>query len=544
MHPGATLRPAARSIAPDAIRTKPRRLASSSGAAPSTPGLRSPWLFPAFAGIAVVAWAVALLLADRAHIVIESRSLAAAVVAALTVSRLVAAALLLTFPDERVAPVLRWLGAGLLVHALGTIAICQLLPYLREGGSSEQAANGTAVIWLASGGIWLVGLVPPRAPDLKPRRAAAVVGLPVAIGLFVAWNASHLPRLTTVDRVGGSLPRQDGPLQNLTPWHWCVTGLAVALPLVALVLIFHRLPGGALRDFLAVGCVLFAGAALHYAMWPGGFKEAATSTNLLRLTSVLAVLAGTVVALRRTAVDRANLLAEAQARLEPLDTAVDRAADLGAIVAHELRSPIAAVRGLVDILSLPDLDPATRLHQLATIRAETLVLSVLAEDIKTLGAVEQDLLRVAPIPVDLGHLIGDAVGFARSLPSRHPLEWPQTITGRVVADPERIALIFRNLLTNAAKYSPPGTPIEIRVQRQGDHFRLDVVDHGPGIAPEHASCVFAKFDRGCHHASPIPGAGIGLYISRELVRAHGSDLTLEPTPGGGATFVFTLERAP
>jgi signal transduction histidine kinase len=106
----------------------------------------------------------------------------------------------------------------------------------------------------------------------------------------------------------------------------------------------------------------------------------------------------------------------------------------------------------------------------------------------------------------------------------------------------RIGQVVRNLLTNAAKYSPPGTPITLRTTRRGGHVRIEVVDRGYGIHPDDLPRIFEKFGRGRDVAGEKrAGVGLGLYLSRRIVRAHGSDLTVDTTPGLGCAFGFELE---
>jgi len=160
-----------------------------------------------------------------------------------------------------------------------------------------------------------------------------------------------------------------------------------------------------------------------------------------------------------------------------------------------------------------------------------------------MATVEADGFAVRPRPASLDDLLLDAAAINRTLPGEHPLLTTIAAQGRVLADPERIGQVLRNLLGNAAKYTPPGTPIELRAQPAGDRVRVEVADRGPGVRPDDAERIFEKFGRAReHHEGHIPGVGLGLYLSRRIVRAHGSDLAVSPTPGGGATFGFELER--
>ena len=113
----------------------------------------------------------------------------------------------------------------------------------------------------------------------------------------------------------------------------------------------------------------------------------------------------------------------------------------------------------------------------------------------------------------------------------------------MLADRDRIRLVLRYLLCNAAKYSPYGTQISLRLASAGNGLvRVEVADRGPGINPDDLERIFEKFERGRNgKEGRVSGAGLGLYVSRRIVRAHGSDLTVRTGPGAGAVFAFELE---
>ena len=149
---------------------------------------------------------------------------------------------------------------------------------------------------------------------------------------------------------------------------------------------------------------------------------------------------------------------------------------------------------------------------------------------------------ISHLRAGLRAILANAAAFARALPGNHPLTLPMATQGMVWADPERIGQVLRNLLGNAAKYSPDGTPIELRVTSEDGRVRLEVVDHGPGIHPDDMARIFEKFGRGRDQLGRrVPGVGLGLYLSRRIVQAHGSDLSVWSEPGAGAAFGFELE---
>jgi two-component system sensor histidine kinase KdpD len=100
-------------------------------------------------------------------------------------------------------------------------------------------------------------------------------------------------------------------------------------------------------------------------------------------------------------------------------------------------------------------------------------------------------------------------------------------------------LVVRNLLENAIKYSPPGTPIEIRAAHQGSEVLVTVEDHGPGLKPGDEERIFEKFYRTPQH-SGASGVGLGLAIARAVVTAHGGRIWAERGAAGGAQFHFTI----
>jgi len=107
------------------------------------------------------------------------------------------------------------------------------------------------------------------------------------------------------------------------------------------------------------------------------------------------------------------------------------------------------------------------------------------------------------------------------------------------ADRSRLRQALNNLVGNAIKYAPIGTPITVSAARRNGIFRISVSDHGPGIPPEERGHMFEKFFRGSG-VGATPGAGLGLSIARSLVVLHGGTVDYEDTPGGGSTFVVRL----
>jgi two-component system sensor histidine kinase KdpD len=131
---------------------------------------------------------------------------------------------------------------------------------------------------------------------------------------------------------------------------------------------------------------------------------------------------------------------------------------------------------------------------------------------------------------------------ARASPRRLSCTLPEAELPAAV-DARRIEQVLRNLLDNALKYTPPGTPISVRASAEGDTLRIAVSDEGPGIPPAEREHIFERFYRVVDpEAPPVAGLGLGLAICRGIVEAHGGRLWVEEEPGGGSTFVFTLAK--
>jgi len=242
-------------------------------------------------------------------------------------------------------------------------------------------------------------------------------------------------------------------------------------------------------------------------------------------------------------------------------------ADFTAMVAHELDTPLAVIRGYADVLATGELEPAESERALSQIQAETEVLNALVEDVRVAASEERRDFVVNPRVVPVDELLDAAARFAVTLPGDHPLslEYPSgggqwdgvragyadpfifggTASGpEVWADPYKIGQVLRNLLANAVKYSPEGAPIELRAvpDEVVRRVRIEVVDHGPGIHPDDVERIFEKFGRGRDaEGRQVAGVGLGLYLSRRILQAHGSDMAVDNRTGGGSVFSFDLE---
>src|SRR5437763_3220750 len=238
---------------------------------------------------------------------------------------------------------------------------------------------------------------------------------------------------------------------------------------------------------------------------------------------------------KRLEAERETLLALEQEQSRRLQEVAALKADFTAMIAHELGGPLAAMRRLIDMLATGELSPAGQAQAVATLRAETHTLTALVADVQATAAVERDdfAIQIGPVPVRT--LLAAGAVFAGTLPGDHPLTTTITTDERVWADAERIGQVLRNLLSNAARYSSAGAPIELRATRRGERVRIEVADQGQGIHPADIARIFEKFGRGREQAErKVAGAGLGLYLSERIIRAHGAEVRVDSTPGTGS----------
>jgi signal transduction histidine kinase len=171
-------------------------------------------------------------------------------------------------------------------------------------------------------------------------------------------------------------------------------------------------------------------------------------------------------------------------------------------------------------------------------------LEQLTSELLDVTRIEQGRLALTPAEIALDAIARQAAEHLApelaAVGSRVSIECAAPVVGRW--DPSRLEQVVTNLLTNAAKFGA-GKPIEIRIDRRGDAARLAVTDHGIGIDPARLPRVFERFERAVPSSS-YGGLGLGLYIARSIVVAHGGTIDVASEPGAGATFTVTLPLAP
>jgi signal transduction histidine kinase len=234
---------------------------------------------------------------------------------------------------------------------------------------------------------------------------------------------------------------------------------------------------------------------------------------------------------------RARQLGMERAEVERLKKVDLARTEFVGVAAHELRTPLAAILGVLSTLKEHGavLDDRVRVDLIDGAEAQAERLTRLVEDLLTVSRIQDGVLHLSMEPVDLGDLVADA---ARASGTAERLRLESDSLARVVCDADAIVRVLTNLLDNARKYSPEGTPIEVGVAGDDRRITVDVGNAGGGIAPQDREAIFERFRRA--DRSGAPGAGLGLYISRGLVRAHGGELEVGDVPEGGTRFTFWL----
>jgi signal transduction histidine kinase len=499
----------------------------------------------------VVVWAAANLLSGGEGFAVPvSEKVMGGEEAASALARLFAALVLGLFLADAVGWRARWVAGGLVVLGLGHLVFGYLEPLIQEDPPElNESLYEAFVTQTLACALFAVGLFPGKPPRLLVW-AAMVIPVVLISSYVVIFEFLHgeewmplLTRFANPERTA----ILDSPMGWLTLWHWVLSMLPLGLATAAVVWAFWQGRRGLLRGWLLFAVVLLAGSILHDYLWPSAYGGGLlTTADALNLAFAVVVAVGGISELRRVASERARLLATERGRARRLNELNALRADFSAMVAHELETPIAAVRKLNEMLCAEGEDPGVRAYATSATEGELDALTNLVSDVRAVAAVEREDFEVETRPLPLKKLLIDAEAYARTLPDEHPVrqirEGDLRAGALVLADPERIGQVLRNLLSNAAKYSPEGTAIELRVIGKKGRVRLEVADRGPGIHPDDVRRIFEKFGRG-REGHKMPGVGLGLYLSRRIVRGHGSELMVEARPGGGSVFGFELATA-
>jgi len=211
---------------------------------------------------------------------------------------------------------------------------------------------------------------------------------------------------------------------------------------------------------------------------------------------------------------------------------------------HELRTPLASIRGYAELFRMgAATEPADVDKAMRRIEDEAARMGVLVEDLLALARLDELRDRDRE-QVDLAEVARDTVDDARATAPEREFALEAAAGATVLADPHEIRQVLGNLLRNAIVHTPPGTPVRVTVEREGDEVRVRVRDHGPGLPVDDADALFDRFWRaeGGRERGKA-GAGLGLAIVAGIVEAHRGHVQAANAPDGGACFTVLLPAA-
>ena len=217
-------------------------------------------------------------------------------------------------------------------------------------------------------------------------------------------------------------------------------------------------------------------------------------------------------------------------------------------VAHELRTPIAALTATLDLLY----DDALTMSRdalgsmVSTLRRSALRLEHLVENLLDAGSIEAGTFQVRAMPTSVRQSLQDALVFVQPLLDSKRQEIVTQLhaeSDRVLADQRRTSQVLANLIANASKYSPEETKITVSSATREGFVRITIADEGPGIPADEQTRLFQRFFRSREVRDQAGGLGLGLTICRAIVHAQGGEIGIESAPGRGTSVHFTLPKA-
>jgi signal transduction histidine kinase len=244
------------------------------------------------------------------------------------------------------------------------------------------------------------------------------------------------------------------------------------------------------------------------------------------------------------AIQNVRLFNDIQQKSRELEVANRHKSEFLANMSHELRTPLNAIIGFSEVMLqgiFGDLNDKQREYQEDVLSSGKHLLTLI-NDILDLSKIEAGRMELDVATFSLASAVDNGLTIVRERAARHGITLKAVLPNDlppIEADERKVKQILYNLLSNAAKFTPDGGRVEIRVTREDGDVRVDVQDTGIGIAPEDRAGVFEEF-RQVGRERSREGTGLGLTLTKRFVELHGGRISLESTPGKGSTFSFTL----
>lgn len=217
------------------------------------------------------------------------------------------------------------------------------------------------------------------------------------------------------------------------------------------------------------------------------------------------------------------------------------------LASHELKTPITVLRGLTQLLArtLEKQGVAEPTGMLARMDTQIDKITRLVTDFLDVSKIQAGRMEYEDEPIDIDALVAETIHTTQLTITTHTITLHGASQKYVQGDESRIAQVFTNLISNAAKYSPAATTVDVYIEALPGQVAISVRDYGIGIPQEHVDKIFDRFYRAdSSNNKHVPGLGIGLYISKEIVQRHGGAISVESVEGQGATFRVTLPTMP
>jgi PAS domain S-box-containing protein len=213
------------------------------------------------------------------------------------------------------------------------------------------------------------------------------------------------------------------------------------------------------------------------------------------------------------------------------------------MASHELKTPITTAKGLTQLVKRKlEKQGATELTKvMTTIETQLNRLTKLVNELLDVSKIQAGRLDYAEEPIDIDELIQSIVDTAQLTSTTHTITVQGTSYKHVLGDRDRLEQVFLNLISNAVKYSPQADTVAIRITTSQEKVIVCVQDFGVGIPQEHQGKIFERFYRVADETTKaFPGLGMGLYISSEIVKRHGGEITVESEEGKGSLLTVSL----
>ncbi len=422
----------------------------------------------------------------------------------------------------RDAAALILLGAGVSTAVAATVGAASLC----LSGTQPWSAFGSlwGLWWLGDAmGILIVApLILTWVSEFRWPRRLVEPAILLGLLLLVAWFGFGPPSISA----GGT-----------RGWAYCM------FPLVMWSALRFGQRGTTAVTIIAAGLAIWSTA---HGMGP--FGGGSVPQRLLTLQMFLGVVAASALLLSAALAERERLQRELQLRVDQLHDADRRKDEFLAMLAHELRNPLAPIQNALEIMALPEAGEATVAQAKEVLRRQVQHLTRLVDDLLDVARISRGKIELRQERVALQAVVSRAVEAARPLiDARHHALTVDLPTEPILidCDPTRIAQVISNLLNNAAKYSDPRGRIQLGARRESNQLTIKVSDQGIGISPELLPSIFDLFVQASRgHDRTHGGMGIGLTLVRRLVELHGGRVEAASAgPGRGSDFTIRLPLA-